>query len=198
MRKRRLLIVLWLTVTAYAQPAVMRAHFLPVGQAHATLLEFSCGAALIDAGAQDAETRDQLVDYLDRFFEERSDLHRTLDLVLITHNHIDHTFALREIAEHKIAIKSYVDSGHRKGKGTEDPNWIRANAHTDGRNIRVREVALAEIASMPNRDGLTDPGVDPIACADQDPQIRVLWGRVDQRPTGWTKKAFEQKNNHSL
>jgi len=43
----------------------MRAHFPPVGQAHATLLEFPCGAAPIDAGAQDAE---RLLLYPGQFF----------------------------------------------------------------------------------------------------------------------------------
>ena len=35
------------------QDNVMVAHYIDVGQANATLLEFSCGAVLIDAGAQD-------------------------------------------------------------------------------------------------------------------------------------------------
>ena len=30
---------------------VMKAHFIDVGQANATLLEFKCGVVLIDAGA---------------------------------------------------------------------------------------------------------------------------------------------------
>ena len=52
------------TALLRAQP-VMQAHFLPVGQAHTTLLEFPCGAALIDAGAQDNESVAQLLAYLD-------------------------------------------------------------------------------------------------------------------------------------
>ena len=36
-----------------SQDNVMVAHYIDVGQANATLLEFSCGAVLIDAGAQD-------------------------------------------------------------------------------------------------------------------------------------------------
>ena len=34
-----------------AQGPVMKAHFIDVGQANATLLEFQCGVVLIDAGS---------------------------------------------------------------------------------------------------------------------------------------------------
>jgi beta-lactamase superfamily II metal-dependent hydrolase len=176
----------------------MRAHFLPVGQAHATLLEFSCGAALIDAGAQDAEAAEQLLNYLDRFFIDRPDLHRTLDLVLITHNHIDHTFALRQTVEHGVIVKNYVDNGQLKGRGTEGPRWLRANANTDGHSIQVSEVKLQDIAALPQHSGLTNAVIDPINCADTDPHIRVLWGRTDSRPAAWSKQVFDNKNNHSL
>ncbi|HYP13272.1 MAG TPA: MBL fold metallo-hydrolase [Bryobacteraceae bacterium] len=189
------------SIGAVAQP-VMRAHFLPVGQAHATLLEFSCGAALIDAGAQDAESVARLLSYLDDFFSRRPDLQRTLDLVLITHNHIDHTRALREIADRpaslRINVRNYVDSGQVSGVGTEDPLWIRANARTGGRDIRVREVTFAEIAGLPHTTGLTDDAIDPINCSGVDPVVRVLSGRHRQRPSGWTADAFANKNNHSI
>jgi len=37
---------------------IMTAHFIDMGRANATLLEFPCGALLIDAGAQDEEKVD--------------------------------------------------------------------------------------------------------------------------------------------
>ena len=73
----------------------MRAHFINVGQGDATLLEFPCGAVLIDAGGFDATTSEQLVEYLSLFFERRPDLDNTLDTVFVTHTHIDHNRALR-------------------------------------------------------------------------------------------------------
>ena len=47
-----------------ARGPVMKAHFIDVGQANATLLEFRCGVVLIDAGAQDDEHVDGLVDII--------------------------------------------------------------------------------------------------------------------------------------
>src|ERR1700693_1308583 len=93
------------------QPAgnEMEAHFINVGQADATLLEFPCGAILIDAGAQDADKA--LINYLKTFFARRLDLNNTLDLVIISHDHIDHDFALQDVAN-AFHIKNYIDNGH--------------------------------------------------------------------------------------
>lgn len=102
----------------------MHAHFINVGQGDATLLEFPCGAILIDAGAQDAANVDVLVNYLEDFFKRRSDLKNTLNTILITHNHIDHTRALRSVIE-KFTVQNYIDNGQLGGPGTGNPNWIR-------------------------------------------------------------------------
>ena len=63
-------------------PPTMYAHFINVGQADATLLEFPCGAVLIDAGAQDDAHVDTLVEYLEHFFDDRPE--RGLDFNGIT------------------------------------------------------------------------------------------------------------------
>ena len=83
---------------AWAQRPRMTPHFIAVGQAHATLLEFPCGAMLIDAGA-DEDHGSALATYLAKFFQRRSDLADTIDVVLITHNHIDHTSSLQGVVE---------------------------------------------------------------------------------------------------
>ena len=77
-----------------SQDNVMFAHFINVGQANSTLLEFSCGAILINAGASDDDHIANLTDYLHTFFQDRTDLNNTLESIIITHNHIDHTRAL--------------------------------------------------------------------------------------------------------
>jgi len=67
---------LWPTLPAMEREAaaegpVMRAHFVNVGQANATLLEFPCGVVLVDAGAQDDEHSDGLVDFITSVFDAR-------------------------------------------------------------------------------------------------------------------------------
>jgi len=65
-----------------SQGPVMKAHIIDMGQANATLLEFPCGAVLIDAGAQDEEKVDELVRFLNEFFARRQDLNRTLKSII--------------------------------------------------------------------------------------------------------------------
>ena len=77
--KRLLVVVIWAlcAASAWAQTVPsMTAHFIDIGQGESVLLEFSCGAMLIDAGAQDAAARTALVAYLNKFFARRTDLTR--------------------------------------------------------------------------------------------------------------------------
>src|ERR1700757_1143581 len=117
--KRRLSFVFFAAVTLLLttpqwslsqQDNVMVAHYIDGAQANATLLEFSCGAVLIDAGAQDDDHIANLTSYLHTVFDKRPDLHNTLELVIITHNHIDHTRALRAVVE-QFSVLRYIDNG---------------------------------------------------------------------------------------
>lgn len=64
-----------------AVPA-MYAHFINVGQAAAALLEFPCGAVLVDAGSPYDATQAHLINYLNKFFNRRSDINRTFNAVI--------------------------------------------------------------------------------------------------------------------
>ena len=69
---------------AAAQTPSMTAHFINIGQGESVLLEFPCGAMLIDAGAQDGAARTRLIAYLNKFFTRRTDLHKTINTILVT------------------------------------------------------------------------------------------------------------------
>jgi len=172
----------------------MYAHFIDVGQADATLLEFPCGAILIDAGAQDAQYTDKLITYLNKFFDDRPALNRTLESVIITHNHPDHTSALKNVCE-AFTVKRYIDNGDTQGRGTENANWVRNNAIS--KNIIIREINNDQVTAGGNKKGLTDNVIDPIECNDCDPNIVILWARLTDNP-GWPHSEFDNKNNQSL
>lgn len=179
--------------TLLGQP-VMYAHYIDVGQGAATLLEFPCGAVLIDCGAQDQDHVAKLLSYLDEFFSRRSDLNRTLDVVFATHDHPDHTKGLKEVIE-RYNVPRYVDNGQLAANS--DTRWIRENFNTAGRHTVIREVDDQEITALPAKTSLSDAVIDPLVCADCDPVIRILSGRLDDNP-GWSLSEFDNKNNHSL
>ena len=117
----------------------MKAHSVDVGQAEATPLEFPCGAVLIDAGAQDEGKVEELVRFLNEFFARRQDLGRTLKSIIITHNHIDHTRALRKVVE-EFTVERFIDHGMLEGTGTGNPNWVRDEVEEGHRQIKIRDI----------------------------------------------------------
>ena len=70
---------------------------------------------LFDVGSQDDARQATLLQYLNDFFARRSDLNRTIDLVLISHHHIDHTRSLREVVE-AFTVRRYIDNGFTTGE----------------------------------------------------------------------------------
>ena len=195
MKKVFLLTLLFsLQTLAYAEE-VMYAHYINMGQADATLLEFPCGAVLIDAGAQKDNVQ-ELKNYLTNFFQKRTDLNNTLDAVIITHNHIDHTRALKDVVQN-FTIKNYIDNGQSHSTGTGNPNWLKREVAANQLSTTVTEIADTDITALTNKVGLTNNQIDPINCTNINPQIRILSGRLDENP-GWSHRDFDNKNNHSL
>jgi beta-lactamase superfamily II metal-dependent hydrolase len=195
------LLLALVVAAATAQAPTMTAHFINVGQAHSTLLEFPCGAILIDAGS-DGDHRGSVVSYLERFFARRGDLNRTIDAVFITHNHIDHTAELRSVVE-TFNVERYFDDGWTTGSGRFGPNWLRGEVEAGARGTLVRGIREEEVAASNSPDGLTDGEIDPLDCPAGargdaiDPEIHVLQGSPEENP-GWTESAFGNQNNHSL
>ncbi len=178
----------------------MIVHLLDVGQGAATLIEFPCGAMLVDVGGERNDAFDsvaRLKEQLDAFFARRKDLNRTLDLLVITHPHIDHVRGLPMLLSEYV-VKNVVDDGRDGDDLVREPiATLRSYVATNGIGYRaVTEEALIA------KGGLRDAVVDPFRCKVVDPAVRVLWGGVARDP-GWGtdnygKQHFHNENNHSV
>ena len=183
---------------AFADDTTMSVHLLDVGQGAATLLEFPCGVVLIDTGGELNDSFDSvtaLMTQLEAFFARRADLNRTIDLLVITHPHIDHVRGL-PVMLGSYTIKNIVDNGH-DGEAMVQ-NEVRALRGAQG-TAGYRGIKNEDIVK---KGGLIDEVIDPIACSVVDPKIRVLSGSVNSDP-GWGtskygKRHFENENNHSV
>ena len=173
---------------------VMYAHFINVGQGDASLLEFPCGAILIDTGAQDNDYVDKLIDYLNAFFAKRNDLDRTLASMFITHDHPDHIKGLEEVLNN-FKVKRLIYNG--KARTNEPGEFGRVLRQKNKYSLDIEAVTFEKVILKGNRRGLTDSIIDPIKCDDCDPKILVLSGGFEKNP-GWTAKEYGNKNNHSL
>lgn len=194
---RKLLTILF--VLAFARFSIaaeprMRAHFIDVGQGACTLLEFPCGAVLIDTGGQDDEHVLHLGQFLTDFFSRRPDLHSTLNAVIISHPHIDHTRGIEAVFGN-FRVANYIDDGLVRGSGRKGVKFVRD--HQNEHMAFIREIDDEEIVALPERTGLHDDHIDSIFCQDCDPVIRVLSGGLKVNP-GWADRDFDNLNNHSV
>lgn len=180
---------------------LMAAHFIDIGQGSATLLEFPCGAVLIDTGGEEGDDfsgKANLTNYLDEFFARRTDLDHTLDLVVLSHPHIDHTRGVEALETlPQITVKNVIDNGESDhGSGKRQQVRLRSLA------AQYQDIRESEITSV---DGLSSPVIDPIVCDEVDPQIRAVWGHLDARPdvdgdgrSDWPEREWINENNHSV
>ena len=182
-------------------PDQMVVHFIDVGQGDAELLEFSCGAVLVDTGGettQEVDGRQNLVDFLDAFFKRRTDLANTLKLVVLSHPHIDHTngvgvaYPASGLLGMSVTIENVVDDGPPLAHATGAPgqNALKKRAPSG----HYFGVAAAKITTTA---GLTNSIIDPVNCSQGggvDPKITALWGLVDPSVGSWTTNP----NNNSV
>jgi competence protein ComEC len=176
----------------------MTMHVLDIGQGAATLFEMPCGAILVDTGGElngDFDSIEMLKVQLDAFFERRKDLKRTIDVLVITHPHIDHVRGIPALLE-KYTVKSVVESGFPPATNVRtEMNLLRDFVA----GSKVHRVVLRDDVTV---QGFTDAAIDPLKCKLVDPKVRVLSGRVGADP-GWKqdkygKSTFSNANNHSV
>lgn len=172
-------------------------HFIDVGQGDATLIEFPCGVVVIDTGGEKNEGFDgerAYRDYLNAFFDARPERERRIDLLAITHPHIDHTRSVEWTVEN-FDVRNVIHNGQFVEDDPGSPpqravvDWARAS---EG----VGELAV-EAKDVPGERGFSNAIVDPVGTCEgltTDPEIRVLWGRVFDHD----KTYGENPNDHSL
>lgn len=162
-------------------------HFINVGQGDATLIEFPCAVMLIDVGG-DEVSKPRFRRYLNNFFARRKHLSRTIDLLVLTHSHYDHTRNLRFVTEN-FKIRNILTNGRNQ----RDQSWLHDWVDRRG-SLNYRPIVVDDIP----RGGLRSATVDPIACKSVDPKITAYWGRVANPPLSWGPRVFRDPNNHSL
>ena len=171
-------------------------HIIDIGQGLAVLVEFPCGILLYDTGGEenaDYQGVPVLISYLDRFFAARPELDKTIDLLAISHPHIDHTRGIQAVLG-KYNVKNVVDNGaHVSDLGgtpqVELHDWVSAKDDA----VPYFAVRRGDIIST---EGLTNPIIDPFeGCerAPTDPQVRALWGGHARPP-----EIGENANNDSV
>jgi competence protein ComEC len=177
---------------ATQEPALV--HFINIGQGNAVLFQFPCGTMLIDTGGEADSffpSVSRLTDYLDEVLPGAPGTKKEVDLLVLTHPHIDHTRGAEQIIS-RFKVKHVIDNSQRRtGLGGNEQNALRrwANEHA------VPHEGI-KTASIPRPAGLTSAVIDPISSCDSgsvDPVITALWGQA-QQSTG----SFGSPNNHSL
>lgn len=204
MKKRSFLFLLALFFSVTTIKAQMRIHLINVGQGCATLVEFPCGAILIDLGGETDSlfsSTDSLKAYLKEFFDRRTDLNNTLECVYITHPHSDHvnTYAASFILD-SLRIKNIVTDGLERGSG----RWGQIKLHravqaSEENDDPADDIGFeAVVTNEFGNTGFTNAVIDPVNCDGTDPVIKILWGTSSTKPSGWTDDDFDNENFHSL
>lgn len=124
------------------------------------------------------------------------DTNNSIEEVIITHNHTDHTRALKVVAQ-RFTVKRFFDNGDLTLGGSGNPKWLRDEVAAGHSTCKIRAISQTDISSLPQKTGLTDSDIDSLACATCDPKIVLLTGRHTANP-GWPPGDFSEPNNHSI
>lgn len=196
-------------MTAEEQPTAVQAmkiHFVDVGQGAGAILEFPCGVAVIDTGGEQASgERDggkKFTTYLNRFFDARPMLNRTIDVLLTSHPHEDHLKGLAEnmtfgSGASSFLIRNIVDNGQTGSSGSLG---AQSNARNRARTAGAHYSAI-QLQDIFSATGATNSVIDPFACAGIDPVITAFWGSQNELvsgPAAALRRVYNTANNHSV
>jgi hypothetical protein len=168
-----------------APPAdvALKVHYVNVGQGAGAILEFPCATAVIDTGGEYAKGAGTVKGgelfeaYLDKFFRDRPERNRTIDVLFTSHPHEDHLAGLRAISSRTgsvaYKVRNVVDNGQTHSKGSLQ---AQRDFQTWARNQNAQYSAITVDATR-SATGATNRVIDPIgACRGVDPIITGFWG----------------------
>jgi competence protein ComEC len=195
-------LALWLSLvwSVSSQTDTMRVHFIDVGQGASTLVEFPCAAIMVDTGGEvnkEFNSDEELVAYLDDFFAKRPDLKKTFHSLTLTHAHVDHTHGVSPVLSRYKVLNAITNGEEPPGPGLPGQKALHDKVSETEAGTNPIGFVAAEVKKIPAKRGLTNDIIDPVKCPRVDPKITVLWGGQNENP-GWTKKAFDNQNNHSV
>ena len=195
-----LLTILILPLMVFGQDEA-RVHIINVGQGSATLLEFPCGVMLIDTGGEENtefKSTEILMNYLDEFFQRRTDLHATIDMLIISHPHKDHTAGIKSVVN-KYTIKNVISNGQEYGSGRYPQIFLHETiSNTEATPDPSDDIFYTEsVNSKISPTGLLVPVFNSGSCNGINTTIKLLWGRIPTNP-GWTEAKYSNNNNHSV
>jgi competence protein ComEC len=191
------LVFLSITFTFFLRGNDFKAHFINVGQADATLIEFSKGAVMIDAGGERGaiqESRDSLNRYLTAFYTRRADLKKTIDVLILTHNHYDHIELITDLSKN-YRIKRIIAT---RFEITED---ITDAAKNEGIAIEYMDYRRMD-SLMPN--GFDVNIASLVKAGEIVPKLVLYSGDVDVKTkqtinqVTFTPSPFRNENNNSI
>lgn len=156
---------------AWSQVAV---HYINVGQAAAALVEFDSGLIMIDAGGEATSDqpsgevyRQHLIDYTNGVFAKHPAWNKTIEGLIISHPHIDHTMLIMDVLKN-FTVHTLVDNGAECGSGMPDLKKARAWATQNHISYLAIRDASIHAAGYPVHL-LENPGPDA-------PQVLLLSG----------------------
>ncbi len=195
-------------LVAAAGPATvapsMRVHFLDIGQGAATLIELPCGAALVDTGGEQNDSFQStpaLLAYLDAFFARRTDLGGRLDVMLLTHPHIDHVRGAPDVLA-RFPVATVIEDGRmaRQDDAVVAMAKVRefVATHPEVKHLVVNVDEFADATAA-----FESPDLDRFGpCKGVDPRVVALWGGM-KRERSWGENDYgashwNNDNNHSV